>query len=270
MTTSNTEIKRIARENLTGNYRVPMMAMVLSYLITSTIQSIFQTRVEESQSTGAYIAYFLASVIAMVLSSVFALGISQIHLNLARGKEVHTGMIFHGFRQANRYVPAAAILCGMEMVLSIPLGYGTYEFLRYFNASDPFDADNLKAICIFVGGWLVSMILLYLLQLVFGMFFYVVLDYPDMTIGQCMKGAVVGLKGNRGALLGLFLSFLGMGILGLLSFGLGFLWVGPYYEQSVALFYLDSKHELSKLEEEKKQKKTEEKAGPGPTFEHYV
>ena len=45
------------------------------------------------------------------------------------------------------------------------------------------------------------------------------------------------MKGQKGRLLYLSLSFIGMSLLAICSFGIGFLWVNPYQSQTLIAFY---------------------------------
>jgi len=61
------------------------------------------------------------------------------------------------------------------------------------------------------------------------------------------------MKGNKGRIFYIILSFIGWMCLGMLSFGSGLLWVIPYMQQTLIQFYLDVKGELDggQQEEEK-------------------
>jgi uncharacterized membrane protein len=55
------------------------------------------------------------------------------------------------------------------------------------------------------------------------------------------------MNGNKGKLFGLYLSFIGWGILCILTLGIGFLWLYPYVSLSLANFYEDIKQNQSTL-----------------------
>ena len=65
------------------------------------------------------------------------------------------------------------------------------------------------------------------------------LDNEDMSIVQCFKKAVGLMKGNKDRLFYIYLSFIGMWLLVVLSLGIGYLWVEPYMLQTYTMFYLD-------------------------------
>ena len=73
------------------------------------------------------------------------------------------------------------------------------------------------------------------------------------------------MKGNLGTYFYLQLSFLGMMLLVVLSFGLAILWVQPYMTQTITLFYYELTGQLDKIEVYKHQK-TENKN----IFEQYI
>ena len=70
---------------------------------------------------------------------------------------------------------------------------------------------------------------------------YLLVDCPDLTPLQCIKLSNKMMKGHKFDLFYLYLSFIGWGILGLLTLGIGFLWLAPYMSTATAAFYEDVK-----------------------------
>ena len=56
---------------------------------------------------------------------------------------------------------------------------------------------------------------------------------------KCLSRGIALMNGHRLRLLYLILSFIGLDILEVLSFGIGALWIEPYKMQTYALFYSD-------------------------------
>jgi uncharacterized membrane protein len=105
-----------------------------------------------------------------------------------------------------------------------------------------------------------SSFLLYLLQIIFivlwsclliipgivkcfsySMAFYIMKDNPDIGASEAITQSRKMMVGYKGKLFGLYLSFIGWGILCCLSFGIGFLWLTPYISASTTNFYEDLK-----------------------------
>ena len=72
---------------------------------------------------------------------------------------------------------------------------------------------------------------------------YILLDEPELTARQAITRSCEIMQGRRWKLFCLSLSFIGWGILSLLTFGIGFLWLVPYMNASVAAFYEDARAE---------------------------
>ena len=72
---------------------------------------------------------------------------------------------------------------------------------------------------------------------------YILLDEPELTAKQAIARSCEIMQGRRWKLFCLSLSFIGWGILSLLTFGIGFLWLAPYMNASIAAFYEDARAE---------------------------
>lgn len=72
---------------------------------------------------------------------------------------------------------------------------------------------------------------------------YILLDDPELTARQAITRSCEIMQGRRWKLFCLYLSFIGWGILSLLTFGIGFLWLVPYMNASIAAFYEDARAE---------------------------
>ena len=72
---------------------------------------------------------------------------------------------------------------------------------------------------------------------------YILLDEPELTARQAITHSCEIMQGRRWKLFCLSLSFIGWGILSLLTFGIGFLWLAPYMNASIAAFYEDARAE---------------------------
>ena len=66
---------------------------------------------------------------------------------------------------------------------------------------------------------------------------YILADYPELTASEAIARSKEMMKGNRFRLFCLDLSFIGWGILCLLTLGIGNLFLTPYTEASHAAFY---------------------------------
>ncbi|MGN1180443.1 MAG: DUF975 family protein, partial [Suilimivivens sp.] len=78
-----------------------------------------------------------------------------------------------------------------------------------------------------------------ILSLMFSQSFYLMLDFPGYSAKDVLVKSNVIMKGNKGRLFYIDLSFIPLFLLGLCTCCIGFLWILPYYQSTRANFYLD-------------------------------
>ena len=222
------ELKRIARDNLNGNYKIPMGAFLAATLIPLAVELPFSMLQPLPVTIMFYVAEFLITLLSMVLS----VGILQLHLSLARKKEMTLGMVFYGFKNhPDRYIIAGLLLIIATLISCIPVITGAVLF---------FVLDKSPAaIAVLVILGIVSTILAVFVQMWYALALYLLLDHPQMKARESLKISRQIMKGNKGRLFYIYLSFIGLQILCLLSLGIGSLWVYPYQSQTLVIFYLD-------------------------------
>lgn len=224
------ELKRISRKNLTGQYRIPMGALLVSWLIPQMVKLPFSMTMGEHPTMLQNITFYAAEFLIVLVSYVLTAGIAVIHLNLARRKEIALGMVLCGFKQhADRF-----ILCGIFRMLAVILGMLPiligYAIHRLF----------FKLNYILLGILLIISIIItiYFLLNMF-LVLYLVIDRPELSVWCCVKNSIQSMRTQKKRLFYIYLSFLSLLLLCLLSFGIGALWVQPYQEQTLVNFYLD-------------------------------
>lgn len=234
------ELKRIARLNLTGNYNLPMGAFVTATAIAFMIELPFSYVLDTPYATLMQkIIYYIAEFLISIIAGVFDIGLIYLHLNIARHKEAKKSDIFFAFKnKSDRFVIGSFITLLLEFISILPLGIG-YLFI--------FDKDDTNSILVTIGLGIASATLYLLFKTIFCFIFNVMLDYQDMKLTECFKLSVKLIKGNFFRAIYIYLSFIGMFVIGVLSFGIGFLWIIPYYSQTLALFYLDIVGQLPNL-----------------------
>lgn len=67
--------------------------------------------------------------------------------------------------------------------------------------------------------------------------FFLLIEYPNLSISQAMKISKEITRGHKGDLFVMHLSFLGWAILAVIPFGIGFLWLNPYVHMSMINAY---------------------------------
>lgn len=70
---------------------------------------------------------------------------------------------------------------------------------------------------------------------------FIAIEHPEYSVSEAINASIAMMKGHKMRLFLLELSFIGWMILGLLTLGIGYLWLMPYMYTTVAAFYNDIK-----------------------------
>ncbi len=87
--------------------------------------------------------------------------------------------------------------------------------------------------------FLSALFFMILLQMRYGLALFVVADDPDVRARQAVRRGVELMKGNYWRLGLLWLRFIGWQILCVLTLGIGFIWLAPYFMAATTAFYDD-------------------------------
>ena len=236
------ELKRIARDNLNGNYKIPMGAFLAATLIPLAVELPFSMLQKDAQPLPVTIMFYVAEFLITLLSMVLSVGILQLHLSLARKKEMTLGMVFYGFK------------------ITRPLYHCRTAFFDYCNADQLYSCDHRCCVIFVLDKSPAAIAVLVIRQEKYcehdsGSFRADVVctgivsafgSSADEGTRIIQKQAADHLKisrqimkGNKGRLFYIYLSFIGLQILCLLSLGIRSLWVYPYQSQTLVIFYLD-------------------------------
>lgn len=86
---------------------------------------------------------------------------------------------------------------------------------------------------------LVFTILIVILELSILLTPYIIIEHEDLSTLEAISLSMKMMKGNKWKYFIIELSFIGWGILSILTFGIGFLWLSPYISLTQANFYRD-------------------------------
>ena len=173
---------------------------------------------------------------------------------------------------ATRMPWLAESMSGCSLLVSVliimPLGYGLTNALLSFLRSNEEGTSGLSEMWQFfrrdysrsVPALLLVMVFSTLLGIVtlgigaivlsyaYSMVPYLLRDYPELSAREALRTSSQMMKGHKWDLFVLDLSFIGWILLGIMTAGIGLLWIAPYMDTTHAAFYEDLKNEC--IEEE--------------------
>lgn len=244
MKRTSAELKRRARERLNGKWGLLIGANVLMMIIIYAVEFPFYLITFLNQTWISLITYMAATLLISLASIVLMAGMIKMSLNLARKQEISLGMMFSQFaNRPDRYILGSLLMLAIGLVCLLP---GYICFLVGVFAEQIFTI--FLGTLLLIAGTVGNIILV----LQFGLIHMLFLDNPKMKVIAAFKESARLMRGNKGRMFYISLSFLGWTLLAMLSCGIGMLWVTPYMTQTSVMFYLDVKGELDaeqKIEE---------------------
>ena len=212
-----------------GKYRNAISILLASDLIVSTL-SLFTTTNTNSY-TGILIG-ILINFIIVLFGTILTVGQCSFYLNIACNGPYQFSDLFTGFKvHPDKTIITQLIIQVLTTLPMIPgIGLMFYSFRAY------------NIIVVFLLGCFLLILgtgISWWISLRYSQVYYLLLDFPDYSAKELLKMSRKLMKGNAGRLLYLQVSFIPMTLAGLLSFGIGLLFVLPYQNMTYTLFYLD-------------------------------
>ncbi len=222
----NKVIKSNARDFIRGRlwmfWSVLLVVGIIESLANSLPQWIFGDRlsnlsdiiagnpdnIPKEISSSVFGWYYVLNVLITIVLIPLNIGVAQNVLAWSRGEDVNKWkVLFGGFNSAKIFfkqvgvVVLNTILCALWAILLVVPGI-------------------IKG-------------------LAYSMYPYILRDEPDLSVWQTLKKSEAIMKGYKGKLFLMYLSFVGWFILGAFTFGILYIWLTPYVMTSTVKFYDD-------------------------------
>ncbi len=210
MNLSISEIKRQSKQSLKGNWGLVVGLTFIMFIIVVIVPTIFEVIFsggfttwmhQENTPFGASLVNFIITILLIPLS----IGAYWFYLSLVRKQTPSLSTVFSVYKDGKTSVKliGASILQG-----------------------------------IFVFLWSLLFIIPGIIKaLAYSQTYYILRDHPEYTILKAISESRRKMNGFKWKYFLLGLSFIGWVILCIVSLGIGFLWLVPYYSASMATFY---------------------------------
>ena len=228
-------LKAQARESLLGHLTTAVLSLLMYSFTIVTLYSLISVL-----NTESLLITFVFSVITFVVLDIFGglleIGLDMEFLRFHYGKGAHVGDLFTAFRfNSNNCITVRFMLSMMDLVCMLPS--------LLYSAVSPL--DTAVSLFIFYGLTGAGMLAVLYLRIVYALTPYMLLDFPQLTWQQVLQAGKKMMKGHKARLFRLYLSFVPLLLLGILSMGVANLWINSYLHASLAAFYKDRISALS-------------------------
>ena len=228
---TSAQLKQIAKGIMMGKYRNAISILLASDLIVSTL-SLFTTT--NSSSYSGIILGFIINFIIILFGTILTVGQCSFYLNVACDGPYQFSDLFTGFKVHPDKTIITQFIIQLLTILPIIPSIIVMFITTAFYAHNIIISFLVACLLLIVGvgvSWWIS--------LRYSQVYYLLLDFPDYSAIELLKMSWKLMKGNVGRLLYLQVSFIPLSLAGLLSCGIGLLFVLPYQNMTYTLFYLD-------------------------------
>lgn len=227
---SSAGLKALAKGQLLGHYGTAVGAYALHLLCVTAASAAAYFLIDTSSVLGTVI-YYAATFIISLLSGLFVCGEAYIYLKLACSRPIFVKDLFWGFQNApNKILKMQAVLALISTVCNLPTAFLPLLYQQ---------PDNPYFLLFFIILMLIGCAVNIILELMFSQCYYLMLDFPQYSARDTLKMSCKIMKGNKGRLFYINISFLPLFLLGLCTCCITYLWIFPYFQAVEANFYLD-------------------------------
>jgi uncharacterized membrane protein len=226
--TPNSKIREKALEALSGNWGSAVLVMFIFALL---------------QQFGAIIPV-LGPIVQWIIIGPLMLGFYAFFAGLHRGESVEVGLLFSGFSSFGRglgiYVVTTLIIGGVVFLAIAP---GAVLIALAHTGDYPVPEESPLFVVGIFAVVLMGIAASVYIYLRYALVYLVANDHPELGVLDSIKRSTQIVKGYKGKLFFLWLSFIGWHLLGLMALFVGLLWSMTYMFAATAAFYDDLKEE---------------------------
>jgi len=208
------DLTAAAREGLTGNWGKSIGVMVVYFILLF----------------GVNLIPVAGSILQLIFSAPLVVGMTAYFLATVRKNLNPFSLLFAGFNCFGTALCTYLLVSLILLAWMIPFGILAGLLLFICHVASPL----LWALLI-----LIMIATMIPLQMRYGLALYVVADDPSVRARQAIRRSVQLMKDNYWRLGLLWLRFIGWQILAVLTLGIGFIWLAPYFMAATAAFYDD-------------------------------
>lgn len=227
---SSAELKSLAKGDLLGKYGTAI-PVFLVYFMLSWILNMILAFVADTSSIPGIVVYYILTFLGSLFTSILLLGTYRFYMNLVSGRQYKVTDVFYGFK----YHPDKMILITLIQTLLILLCMvPCIVFLILYFVTDNVMlllAATILGIIGFAGGTIINLNL--------SQAYYLLLEFPAYSAKELLKASRDLMKGHKGRLFYIQISFLPLALLACLSCGIALLWIMPYMQATYTHFYFD-------------------------------
>ena len=230
-------LKDNAKEKLIGHYglligsqlTISCIILVTTLILSSTIVVPITQNADNLFLSTAFT--YAVSLLVGTFTGVLQVGLSLLYLKFACGNtNARFSDIFYGYQnglQTALGISLITAVVGILPSLFSDIFYNIYVLtgVEMYWIISTFGELAVQILCVFISLFLFPC-------------YYLMLDFPGKSTGEILRLSLQVMKGHKGKLFYITLSFLPLELLSILSI-IGGLWVAPYVNMTNALLFFE-------------------------------
>ncbi len=230
--TVSKQLKLEARCALKGKHGKLALIALLMTALNFVLGMLAMAATPGGSAILGMIIYIAFSLLVEVVYYILLAGLCRIYLDLCRDNPFKWTDLFSGFRE---HPEPVAIFAVFQYFLSFSFSQIGYWFLSCLFALIRYKEAGSFVLSLLITA--VVAVTYIFLEISLSMVMFVHASDPWLSFREMLQDAWHLISGERLTFLWLQISFIGMYALGILSFGIGFLFVRPYTRTAECLFY---------------------------------
>ena len=234
-------LKAEARQRLIGSYPVSI-ACILTFYFINMAYSLLPSAVplSEANTAGAFIIRGLLFIFSSILIYRAKFGVYNFFLQISCRKKLKGNSIY-ALCFPLRISRTEFSLATFRSIIDC-LFVGAFIFIDYYSGKVD---STISIVCLYIVLAVLALFYIYV-EIMFTPLYFLASDIKGHSALQLILLSSWLIKGQKMKLIKLRLSFIPMLLLGLMSFGVGLLYVYPYQFTTMAAFYNDLTNVKSK------------------------
>ncbi|MBO5472693.1 MAG: DUF975 family protein [Lachnospiraceae bacterium] len=234
---SSGELKASAREHMFGHYGTAIGAYLI-VMFCITFPTLAAAMLTNPGTAAGTVIYYIISFGISVLTGVFVSGNCYLYLKISCGYPVTVSDVFYGFKLCpDKALKIQVWITAVSYIANIPLMIISYQMNHAAQNNILGTAAGLML------PYSLAMIFSYavsiMLSLIYQQAFYLLHDFPQYSARELLSMSRRLMKGHKGRLFYIYVSFIPLVLLSVLSCGIALLWIAPYVSATQTEFFLD-------------------------------
>ncbi|MBO4902346.1 MAG: DUF975 family protein [Lachnospiraceae bacterium] len=221
---------------LAGTILQPMMNLIATMDPTGDIMAVQKQLIEMSMTPRYQLTSQAVSALVGALAATLTTGYSYLCLKISRSETAKISDLFFVYKNnPDRVILLYLLSFLIQTLISLPSDVVNYIYEK-----------NPQNVVLYFAGTVLSIasfVLTYIFSLMVSQVFFLYMDDVNRSVPEIFRESIALMKGHKGRLFYLQVSFIGWILLALLTCGVLLFWVGPYMTITFAEFYRNLKRE---------------------------